>query len=130
MKKDITELFVFIDNFCLDYDQFIQHHTLPSQRKPTRRPGLQMSEVMTIILLFHQSPAKNFKFFYHSYLQMYHSDFPGLPGYNRFLELQQRCLKKISKSATHVIDLSSMDSYTSSQPSSHTFLKTINQPSK
>ena len=102
MKKDIIELFVFIDNFCLDYDQFIQHHTLPSQRKPTRRPGLQM----------------------------YHSDFPGLPGYNRFLELQQRCLKKISKSATHVIDLSSMDSYTSSQPSSHTFLKTINQPSK
>ena len=43
-------------------------------------------------MLFHQSPAKNFKFFYESYLQQYLSEFPRLPSYNRFLELQQRVL--------------------------------------
>ena len=49
-------------------------------------------QLISIVLLFHQSPAKNFKFFYTSYLQLYRSEFPGLPSYNRFIELQQRCL--------------------------------------
>ena len=61
-------------------------------RKPTRTPGLVTSEIMSIVLLFHQSPAKNFKFFYSSYLQLYKSEFPHLPSYNRFIELQQQCL--------------------------------------
>ena len=92
MKKDITELFVFLDDFCKQYELILQKNTLPSSKKPTRIPGLQLSEIMSIILLFHQSTAKNFKFFYQSYLQLYTSEFPNLPSYNRFIELQQRCL--------------------------------------
>ncbi len=92
MKKDITELFVFLDEFCKQYELFLQTNTLPLSKKPTRVPQLHTSEVMSIILLFHQSPAKNFKFFYLSYLQLYQSEFPDLPSYNRFIELQQRCL--------------------------------------
>jgi hypothetical protein len=92
MKKDITELFVFIDDFCNHYESFVNSHTLASLRKPTRVPCLQISEILTIVLLFHQSPAKNFKFFYASYLQRYRAEFPTLPSYNRFVELQQRCL--------------------------------------
>lgn len=92
MKKDITELFVFLDDFCKQYECILQANILPSSKSPTRVPGLQNSELITIVLLFHQSPAKNFKFFYTSYLQLYRSEFPGLPSYNRFVELQQRCL--------------------------------------
>lgn len=92
MKKDITELFIYIDDFCKQYESFLARQTLPSRRKPTRIPGLVISEIMTIILLFHQSPAKNFKYFYTSYLQLYQYEFPNLPTYNRFIELQQRCL--------------------------------------
>lgn len=92
MKKDITKLFVILDDFCNQYDRFFQQHVLPLTRKPTRTPCLHISEMMCIILLFHQSPAKNFKFFYTSYLQLYKSEFPTLPSYNRFVELQQRCL--------------------------------------
>ena len=92
MRKDITELFIYIDDFCKQYQLFFQTQTLPAMRKPTRIPGLTTSEIMTIVLLFHQSPAKNFKFFYKSYLQLYKSDFPNLPSYNRFIELQQQCL--------------------------------------
>jgi hypothetical protein len=92
MKKDITELFVLLDDFCNQYGLFLQRQVLPKNRKPTRIPCLQISEIMTIVLLFHQSPAKNFKFFYESYLQHYHAEFPSLPSYNRFVELQQRCL--------------------------------------
>lgn len=92
MKKDITKLFVILDDFCNQYDRFFHQHVLPLTRKPTRTPCLHISEMMCIILLFHQSPAKNFKFFYTSYLQLYKSEFPTLPSYNRFVELQQRCL--------------------------------------
>ncbi len=92
MKKDITELFVFVDDFCHQYKAWMHSHSLLPQRKPTRVPLLQTSEIMTIVLLFHRSPAKNFKFFYFSYLQLYRKEFPNLPSYNRFIELQQHCL--------------------------------------
>lgn len=92
MKKDITELFVYVDDFCKQYDVMLQANILPRSKNPTRIPGLKISEIMTIILLFHQSPAKKFKFFYESYLQLYQREFPKLPSYNRFIELQQRCL--------------------------------------
>ena len=92
MKKDITESFIFIDDFCKEYDFFLLKNMLPRKKNLTRTPGLKISEIMTIMLLFHQSPAKNFKFFYQSYLQLYRGEFPGLVSYNRFVELQQRCL--------------------------------------
>lgn len=92
MKKDITELFSFVDDFCQQYDLHMQKNLLPQRRKPTREPGLQISEIISIVLLFHYSPAKNFKYFYTSYLQQYQSEFPKLPSYSRFVALQQRCL--------------------------------------
>lgn len=67
MKKDITECFAFVDDFCKQYESFLASQTLPPQRRPIRIPDLATSEVMTIILLFHQSPAKKFKYFYNSY---------------------------------------------------------------
>lgn len=92
MKKDITKLYVVVDDFCKQYEQYLNSQALPKSRKLTRTPCLEISEIMTIVLLFQQSPAKNFKYFYTSYLQLYTSEFPTLPSYNRFVELQQRCL--------------------------------------
>lgn len=94
MNKDITELFIYLDDFCKDYEIFMAQNTLSygSHKKPTRVPCLAISEIMTIMILFHQSPCKNFKYFYLSYLQNYTDEFPVLPSYNRFVELQQRCL--------------------------------------
>ena len=85
-------MFVFVDDFCKHFELILQENTLPSSKKTTRVPGLTTSEIMSIVLLFHQSPAKNFKFFYTSYLQLYKLEFPNFPSYNRFIELQQRCL--------------------------------------
>ncbi len=92
MKKDITELFVCVDDFVKQYDVMLQANILPSSKKPPCVPGLKISEIMTILLLFQKSPAKNFKFFYSSYLQLYQREFPNLPSYTRFVELKQRCL--------------------------------------
>lgn len=65
MKQDSTELFIYIDDFCIEYYAALTPHMLPGlKKKPTLVPCLSKSEIMTIILLFHRSPAKNFKYFY------------------------------------------------------------------
>lgn len=91
MKKDITELFVFIDDFCKVADEYLSAHMIGENRKPTRKTELTKAEILTIILMFQQSPCKNFKYFYQSYLQAYNGkEFRSLCSYNRFIELKQR----------------------------------------
>src|SRR5690242_1706274 len=90
MKIDITELFCNIDDFCSQVDMIEKAKSIGLQRRPTRKPRLENSEIVTILLLFHRSPCKNFKYFFESYLQLYRSDFPKLVVYHRFLELIPR----------------------------------------
>lgn len=94
MKKDITSLFYCIDNFAKGMEEEIQLHALSTsvRRFPTRTPGLCESEIMTIILMFHESPCRHFKYFYQSYLQLYKSEFPLMPTYERFVSLMPRVL--------------------------------------
>lgn len=95
MKKDITELFVFIDDFCTATDSFINSYLIATNQKlinPTRVPQMTNQEIITIILLYQQSPCKNFKYFYNSYLHLYKGEFPKLVSYERFVALKPRIL--------------------------------------
>lgn len=95
MKKDITELFVWVDDFCLSVDHYLSHLMLSNNskmKKATRVCGMSLSEILTIELLYHQSPCKNFKYFYHSYLRLYQTEFPNLVSYHRFIELKPRIM--------------------------------------
>lgn len=95
MKKDITELFVFIDDFCKAIDKYENQLLLPDAQpaqKPTRTCSMSTSEILTIMIMFQTSPCRNFKYFYKSYLQLYTPEFPTLLSYNRFVEIQKRCL--------------------------------------
>uniref|UniRef100_UPI00313F33E8 hypothetical protein n=1 Tax=Rickettsia endosymbiont of Urophora cardui TaxID=3066265 RepID=UPI00313F33E8 len=59
MKKDITALFCFVDDFCKISEQWINKSFLPLINKnPTRKPEISYSELLTIVLLYHQSPCK------------------------------------------------------------------------
>jgi hypothetical protein len=47
-----------------------------------------MSEIMTILIHFHQSNYRNFKAFYLEHVMTHlRNEFPGLVSYNRFVEL-------------------------------------------
>lgn len=94
MKKDITALFYFVHNFCKIADSAVKESLLSpkAQRKPTREPCLEMAEILTIILMYQQSPCKNFEYFYKSYLPLYKNEFKKLPSYNRFIELKPRAM--------------------------------------
>ena len=68
MKKDITGSFVFIDDFCKGVDEYLSRFLIPCTngvKKVTRVMGMTLSELLTIELLYHESPCKNFKYFYH-----------------------------------------------------------------
>jgi len=94
MKKDITMLFCFVDDFCKSVEQWLEGKAIEDKkvRNPTRKPELSVAEIITIILMYQQSPCKNFKYFYNSYLQLYRKEFPKLLSYNRFIELKSRAL--------------------------------------
>ena len=74
MKKDITRLFCLVDDFLKALEEERKKKQIEDgkkPRKPTRTPGLTESEVATIVLMFQESPCRNFKYFYKSYLQQY-----------------------------------------------------------
>jgi Transposase DDE domain len=86
---ELEELFCVIDDFYQDFDrQFNSQLREKFLGKRNRRSRLTLSEVMTIMIYFHQSSYRNFKNFYQGKVQKEHQkDFPTLVSYNRFVEL-------------------------------------------
>ena len=92
MKKDITELYILIDDFCKIYEEHEKQKLLPSSNKQRNRDcRMSMSERLTIMIMYHNSYAKNFKYFYKTCIEYVHKDdFPKALSYNRFVELMPR----------------------------------------
>lgn len=86
---DLLELFCNVDDFVIIFDDWFKTHALTE--KPSirgRRCALTMSEVMTILIWFHQSHYRDFKAFYKKHVcESMGDDFPDLVSYNRFVEL-------------------------------------------
>ena len=87
----LEELFCGIDDFCLEYSQK-QTGDLKQLgqigAKPGPKAGLCQSEIMTIIIHFHQSDYRTFKGYYTKHVLKYlRREFPELVSYNRFVEL-------------------------------------------
>jgi len=76
------------------FDHWFKEHAL-TQKPSTRgrKTTLSMSEVMTIIIWFHQSHYRDFKAFYIQYVQKHlRAEFPQLVSYSRFVSLMPRVL--------------------------------------
>lgn len=85
----ITDIFVSIDDFYIQFNQKIHEFQLPAPKKQRNRSfTMSGSEVMTILVLFHLSQHKNLKHFYLYYIQKHmQAEFPKTVSYNRFVEL-------------------------------------------
>ena len=56
---ELEQLFCAIDDFCLDFEAKLNSELISSQsQKRKRKSRLCLSEVMTIIVHFHQSSSK------------------------------------------------------------------------
>ena len=91
---DILPLFCDIDDFCLLFEPAWRQRLLAHQpRRRHRASALCLSEVMTIIVLFHASSYRNFKAYYtEQVLKQYAWAFPRLVSYQRFVELTPSAL--------------------------------------
>ena len=85
----LLELFCHVDDFWKSFAPTWKHTLLQTGQIKRQRSGqLAESEIMTILIHFHQSHYRDFKAFYTRHvLPALCGDFPGLVSYNRFVQL-------------------------------------------
>ncbi len=86
--ESLLELFCDVDDFCQSFLPFWNQHLLASgQRQRQRARSLTLSEIMTILIAFHQSHYRDFKAYYtEQVVKSWRGEFPGLVSYSRFVE--------------------------------------------
>ena len=84
----LLELFCDVDDFCCSFEAWANAQQLPAGRKRGPKPALTASEIMTIIIHFHQQGYRDFKSYYEKHVQVFlREEFPTLLSYSRFVEL-------------------------------------------
>src|SRR5436305_249777 len=93
-SMSILELFCSVDDFWQQFAPDWHQELLASGQCQRIHPAqLYPSEIMTIVILFHQSHYRNFKAYYTEYVQRHlHREFPALVSYQRFVELMPSVL--------------------------------------
>ncbi len=88
----LLELFCDVDDFWQGFvSQWHQQLLEQDTMKRVRQTQLSESEIMTIIIHFHQSGYRNFKSYYTKHVMEHlHSAFPDLVSYQRFVALMPR----------------------------------------
>jgi len=91
----LLELFCDVDDFCVAAETTLSANTIGSGRqKPGPKSGLCLSEIMTILITFHQSRYRDFKSYYTQYVRVHlRKEFPKLVSYQRFVELTPTALE-------------------------------------
>ena len=84
----LLETFCDVDDSCKSFLPVWTKLLLTSGLKQRQRArSLILSEIMTILIAFHQSHYRDFKAFYCEYvLKNWRAEFPGLVSYSRFVE--------------------------------------------
>src|SRR5512140_2655870 len=94
----LLEVFCDADDFCQKFEPAWKKRLLASgecQRERAR--SLTLSEILTILIHFHQSQYRNFKAYYKEYvLRHLRSEFPNLVSYSRFVEFIPSALITLS----------------------------------
>lgn len=90
----LEELFCDVDDFCQDFlPRWRRQQLSKGERKRLRECRLVASEIMTIMIHFHQSHYRNFKAYYLLYVSLHcKAAFPALVSYQRFVELMPSVL--------------------------------------
>jgi len=88
-KKMLTKIFCEIDDFMKTFEANYKSKLLTEENKDNfKNSKLSMSEIMTIVVFYHNYGNRTFKDFYTKTVQKYMiKEFPDLVSYNRFVEL-------------------------------------------
>lgn len=85
--SSLEELFCRVDDFCQRFQPHWHKQLLESGLQTRRRArSLCLSEIITIVVAFHQQGYRNFKHYYTQHVCRYwRKAFPGLVSYSRFV---------------------------------------------
>lgn len=90
---NLLELFCTVDDFCHWFLPEMSKKLITTKHQRNRRGQMCTSEIMTILIHFHQSGYRNFKWYYTKHvLKNLRDEFPNLVSYSRFVRLTPRCL--------------------------------------
>ena len=94
----LEELFCHVDDFCQWFEPRWQRQLLNSGAKTrTRARSLCLSEILTILIRFHQSHYRTFKHYYlNEVCEHQRAAFPKLVSYHRFVEWTPTCILPLS----------------------------------
>jgi transposase len=84
----LEEMFCSVDDFCRTFEPEWKQQLLGAGLKfRNRKRSLSLSEIMTILIAFHQSCYRNFKTYYQQKVQTeWKGEFPALVSYQRFID--------------------------------------------
>ena len=95
----LTAIYVEVDDFCKSSSAIISNFGVV-RRGPA--PKLTLSEIMTILIYYHEKNYKNFKSYYTEYVMTeLYGDFPDLVSYNRFIEFAPRAMMPLALFLAH-----------------------------
>jgi len=87
---DLTTLFCSVDDFWKVFKKDWEEHQIGSGRsKRGPEPRFSISEMITIVILFHQSNYRTFKHFYHFISIHFKKHFPKIISYSHFVHLMK-----------------------------------------
>jgi len=90
---DTTEIFCKADDFYQAFWPEFQRHLVTTGVERQRSGQMSISEMLTIVILFHHSGFQNFKRFYQFWVLKYHKkEFPHAVCYARFVQLMPKIL--------------------------------------
>jgi len=83
----LLELFCAVDDFWKWYERNGRRQLGNGSGQRQRAGALSESEIMTLVIHFHQARYRDFKTYYIKYVQVYlRAEFPGLVSYARFIQ--------------------------------------------
>lgn len=78
-----TAIFCDADDFCKAYEEHCRNRLLRDKEEVVPRTRMSLSEIMTILIMYHLSEYRNFKWYYTKYVMVYQrKDYPDLVSYN------------------------------------------------
>jgi hypothetical protein len=92
MVEQLIAIFCDIDEFCIEYERYLETHLLPDETHKMPKTSMEMSYIMTITVFFHLSNQRYFKWYYKNFIcgdPRVQGFFGKLVSYNRFVELMQ-----------------------------------------
>lgn len=93
MVEQLIPIFCDVDDFCKGYEAYCTQNLLMDKQRIIPKTSMSLSEIMTIVICFHLSHYRTFKWYYKDYVCVILREyFPRLVSYNRFIEIMQSAI--------------------------------------